>query len=309
MKQKALNLGNIGKLEDIILHNKVVWPDDASFGVCLTHDVDRVKKTYQYLTHSIKKCSLKPMSGLFRKGSEPYWQFENIMQIEKEHGVRSTFFFLKESFRLNPFKPSTWPMSLGRYNLESEKLKRIIQKLDRNGWEIGLHGSIRSYCDEGMLSHEKKALESIVGHDINGIRQHWLNLEIPNTWERQRNIGLIYDTSFSYKNDIGFKEGIHHLFSPAKLNDFVVFPLSIMDTFLFGKHSNYKDAWSEVHKIIDFVEKNHGVLCILWHQMVFYEKDFPVHVAVYKRLIEECQSRGAWFGTCRQAYDLIIKYT
>ncbi|GAH60430.1 unnamed protein product, partial [marine sediment metagenome] len=33
---------------------KTMWPDNKRFAVCLTHDVDRVKKTYQYITHSGK---------------------------------------------------------------------------------------------------------------------------------------------------------------------------------------------------------------------------------------------------------------
>ena len=304
MNRITMNLGNRGTPDKIKLHRNITWPSGAPFGVCLTHDVDRVKKTYQYLTHSVKNRSLKPMLGMLKKRAEPYWQFDNIMRIEHEQGVRSTFFFLNESFRLNPLRPSTWPMSLGRYNINSDRIKAVIRRLDEGGWEIGMHGSIRSYADEGMLAREKTNLESIVGHGINGIRQHWLNLEIPGTWVRQANVGLQYDTTFSDRYTVGFKDGIHHPFSLESLDDFIVIPLSIMDTYLFGQSSSLDGAWSVVEGVLDAVERNKGILCVLWHQMVFYDQDFPLHVAIYKKLIEECKRRGAWFGTCQQVCDL-----
>jgi len=306
MSKIALNLGNHGTPGKIKIHENIHWPGEAPFGVCLTHDVDRVKKTYQYLTHSVRNRSPKPLLGIMRKQAEPYWQFDNIMRIELELKVRSTFFFLNESFRFNPLKPSTWPMSLGRYDMESERIKAMIRRLDEGGWEIGMHGSIRSYADGEMLAREKAALEHILGHGINGIRQHWLNLEIPDTWVRQAKVGLRYDTTFSDRYTVGFKDDIHHPFSPENLDDFVVIPLSIMDTYLFGQCTNLEDAWNVVEGMIDTVERNRGVLCVLWHQMVFFEQDFPVHVAIYKKLIEECKGRGAWFGTCQEVHDLAL---
>lgn len=305
MSKIKLNIGNSGSLGKINLYESIPWPNSAPFGVCLTHDVDRVRKTYQYLTHSIRNRTLKPMLGILKREENPYWQFDYIMRIEQEREVRSTFFFLNESFRFKPLKPSTWPMSLGRYNIKSKKIKTVIRRLDEGGWEIGMHGSIRSYADEALLAQEKATLENIVGHGINGIRQHWLNLEIPDTWVRQANVGLMYDTTFSERYAVGFKDGIHHPFSPESLEEFVVFPLSIMDTFLFGQCSKLDDAWDVVEGIIDTVESERGVLCVLWHQMAFFEQDFPLHVAIYKKLIEECQERGAWFGTCEQVCDLI----
>ena len=80
-----------------------------------------------------------------------------------------------------------------------------------------------------------------------------------------------------------------------------------MDSFLFGKYPDYEKALSEVKKIIDEVEKQQGVLCVLWHQRVFFEKEFPNHVEIYKKIIEECLTRKAWFGTCSEASDLISK--
>ena len=95
-----------------------------SFQVCLSHDIDRTRKTFQYFTHSlkslkkgnIKECGYQ-VTSLFRKN--PYWQFDRIIKLEEEFKVRSTMFFLNESFPFKIFKIKTWPLSVGYYNIES----------------------------------------------------------------------------------------------------------------------------------------------------------------------------------------------
>ena len=46
---KNLDQGNTGLFDrDSCDFNPVKWPKGSKFAVCLTHDVDRTKKTYQY---------------------------------------------------------------------------------------------------------------------------------------------------------------------------------------------------------------------------------------------------------------------
>ena len=63
--------------------------------VAITHDVDRVYKTYQYLTYSlknVKKINFKELvyhlSSIFR--NNPYWCFPEIIRIENEYNIKST---------------------------------------------------------------------------------------------------------------------------------------------------------------------------------------------------------------------------
>jgi hypothetical protein len=118
-----------------------IWPGGAPYALCLSHDVDRVKKQlYHYVFYAAKGgfrgLSIQAASLYKRmRGEEPYWNFERIMELEDRLGVRSTFLFLIET--AHGFSPKYW----GRYDINRDEVKSVIRTLDRGGWEIGLHGS------------------------------------------------------------------------------------------------------------------------------------------------------------------------
>lgn len=272
------------------------------FIICLTHDVDKVKKTYQYFSKDLKNFKFKNISSILKKkNDEPYYCFDKIIDLEDKYNVRSTFFFLQESLRFNIFSKNNWEKSLGKYKFSDNNIKSIIKILDNNGWEIGLHGSYNSYKDVELLKFEKHALESILGRNIKGIRQHYLNLDIPKTWVYQKEAGFVYDSSLGLKNEVGFPKKIYKPYVDS-ISGIKIIPITIMDGYLFNLYNNYDEMWSSCIKIIDEAERNEAVLNILWHQRVFHNADFPFYVNLYKKIIEECKNRNAHFVKCE---DLI----
>ena len=161
--------------------------------------------------------------------------------------------------------------------------------LDSNGWEIGLHGSFLSFKSMELLIKEKAVLESITGHKISGIRQHYLNLD-NKTWLYQKQAGFIYDTSFGYNNKIGFKGDKYKPFKPY--NDyFIVFPMVMMDNPFVAN----KNKWSDLEFIIDTAIREDSVLVINWHTNHFNENEFPNYMSDYIKLIEIFKSKNAEF--------------
>ncbi len=275
-----------------------------SYFLCLSHDVDRVYKTYQVLYYSAKAITRGDLGGFAYHLSStlkdnPYWNFEKIMDIEEDLGVKSTFFFLNESIPFNPVQFSNWKLSLGRYSWDDPRVSKMIRDLDSGGWEIGLHGSYNSYRDASLLSTEKSKLEEIIGHEVKGVRQHYLNLT-DETWIIQRNLGLLYDSTLGSTVDIGFPEGRYHPFKPFK-DEFVVVPLVIMDSCLMSK----KNPREEYRRILDVAEERSAFVTINWHQRVFNEKEFPGYSEVYKEIIQESLQRGAWVSPIYEALNFL----
>lgn len=278
-----------------------IWPGKKAFAVCLTHDVDRVRRTYQYITKS-GQGKLRRAQGRLGFGN-PYWCFPKIMALEDKFKVRSTFFFLQESKRMNPLKPKEWVLSGGKYKFSDKKVSEIIRVLDRNGWEIGLHGSYESGRNENLLREEKEQLEHVLGDAVIGIRQHYLRLEIPDTWKSQQRVGFLYDASFGFTDRIGFRDNRHLPFYPIE-GSFLEIPLTLMDGALFGDCDEEDAVWGKCLNLIETAERRGGLLTVLWHQRVFDENDFPGWSGVYAAIIEECMKRDAYFGTCKDMCDL-----
>lgn len=287
------------------LIQKTFWPYGKRFAVCLTHDVDEIKKTYQYITRPlqyIKEGNLKglkyQLSSLGRKiikREEPYWTFEKIIHLEQRLGVKSTFFFLNESCKVKLSDRSTWRHYGRRYRVTDEKVAEVIRRLHSGGWEVGLHGSFYSYNDINKLKREKEILERVLGARVHGVRQHNLNLAIPDTWRIHEKLGLEYDTTLGFNDCVGFRWGTCFPFHPfdketGKPMKLLEIPLVIEDIALFS----YDDPWTVCTDLINTVKRYGGVLTLLWHHSVFNKLEYPGWAEIYERIIKVCKEEGAW---------------
>lgn len=275
------------------------------FYVCLSHDVDHLYKTHQYFSHFVK-CLFQGRLGsaayqirsVFLKDN--YWCLEQVVEEERRLGVTSTFYFLNETLPFRFFNPGNWRLSVGRYSIFDKRIQESIRYLDANGWEVGVHGSFNSYKDQNLLLEEKKGLEQILGHSVNGIRQHFLNLD-DETWRLQKAVGFKYDASYGFTDDVGFKEKKYHAFCAEQLEDYPIVPLAAMDFCLMAK----PDPWKVATDLIVEAEENEACLVINWHQRTFNGKEFPGYGDLYFRIIRECQGRKATFLNVGQYVERI----
>jgi peptidoglycan/xylan/chitin deacetylase (PgdA/CDA1 family) len=274
--------------------------------VALSHDVDRVLKTYQAFSHGLKSLKKGHISDVVFhlktfNNTKIYWNFEDVIDIENRFNVKSTFFFLNESIPFELFNLNNWKLSLGRYNIQESRIVNIIKWLNINGWEIGVHGSYNSYQNIELLIQEKKILEEIISEKIIGIRQHYLNLN-PLTWKLQKEAGFLYDSSFGFTRQIGFLDKKYTPFSPFN-NEFIVFPLVIMDS-CFVKTL---DKWIRLKQLILDAKTNNAVIVINWHTNNYNEREYVGFKRDYIELINCLKSEGAIFDTLKNFYLNDIK--
>lgn len=284
--------------------------EDASFALLLTHDVDRPYKTYQSLYYAITgggSGSRRYHLSSLLSSTNPYWQFDRIASLEDELGVRSAFYFLSEQslFRDRPPREwatmEGWMLYAGRYELDDPRIREQIERLDAEGWEVGLHGSYESYRDADRLAAEKAELEAALGHSVQGGRQHHLNLEVPETWRRHRDLGLRYDSSLGSSDEYGFQHG-HGVVRPFD-DEFVVFPLTIMEQSLPDPGVDFETAWDACLDVLREAREQTAVATVLWHPRHFSSRDFPGHTRLYRRLIEHALDAGAWVGPPGEFYE------
>lgn len=282
------------------------WPDGHRFAMVLTHDVDEVSKRHQYLPSiagafrrgCVSELFYHLSNLLFRHGlNNPYWTFDAIIKLENALGVKSTFYFLHETGKVNPFKFRSWILYSGRYRITRLEIQEVIKKLKAAGFEIGVHGSYRSYCDTNLLMNEKRILEWVTGDKVLGVRQHYLNYNPVDTPRIHLECGFAYDSSIGLKpaSGIGFRRGTCFPFLVTDVKgtscQVLELPLIIMDSAV-----GISAQPEECFRLMDQVEKYRGVLTILWHTRNFCEKENRLLANLYEKLIIEAQARNAWIA-------------
>lgn len=254
------------------------YPDDKKFAVCLTHDVD--------FLDDMKRVSMGPGRVMrpFLSKRKSWRSLEDIITIEQENDAKSTFFFMVEDPGNEDFE----------YSIE-EVGEAICQISDR-GWEVGLHGGHDTYLSHAAIINRKKRMEGVLGRMIQGYRNHYLRFKIPDTWAYLSEAGFKYDSTLGYSGCIGFRNGMCHPFMPFDLNrnskiDIVEIPLHVMDrTILSHMNLDVKSAWDLTQKTIESVEKNHGVLTVVWHN----DPKLDENMKFYRKLLEFCREKDAW---------------
>jgi len=282
-----------------------VADDGYEFALCLTHDVDRPYKTVAHsLYHAVRDRRLSHLLDVVRS-DRPYWQFDDLMAVEEDLGVRSALYFLSER-RLTELAPSelfdaeTLVQQFGRYDVRSAAFEDVLARLDGGGWEVGLHGSFATATDRERLVHEKRRLEDALGHPIVGGRQHYLRLSVPETWRHYADAGLRYDASLGSSRDYGFDHG-YGVRRPLD-DEFVVFPLTLMEVTLPDPGSNTDEAWHACENLLTEAAANDAVMTVLWHPRYFNEREFPGYRRLYRRLVERALEMSAWVGPPADLY-------
>lgn len=279
----------------------IEYPDDAPFAVCLTHDIDTI---YQSLLFKGLKACLAfrkqdysraiTSIGQIRSRKRPLCNFSAIMDLEEKYDAKSTFFFMAE----NPGEQD--------YSYDIEDIGPEIGEIVDRGWEVGLHGGHGTYLDPHQMRQKKERLEKVTGRAVHGYRNHYLRFRVPDTWEYLSQAGFTYDATYGYADCVGFRNGMCHPFKPYNLNanreiDIVEIPLAIMDwTFSNYMRMDTVKAWDMIKRLIETVEKYHGVLTILWHNTYMDGEN----LRLYEKILNYCGNRKAWMTN---SGDLILR--
>jgi len=271
------------------------WPGGEPFAAFISHDVDRVHKwTYKRIGYELLRTPWRA-PRLIRSvlgPHDPYWNFPEIMAAEEEAGVRSTFFFGTGRYeRRDPSYELSW-------------VEGVLRELLEGGWEVGLHGSMGSYRDAEKLREERGKLSALAG-DVQGIRQHYLKLAVPETWRAQEEAGFRYDATLGYSRREGFRAGTSLPFFPfdperGEAIDILAIPLGIMDTTLttFQKYGR-DEAFEVVERFLREAESSGGMFSLLVHQRALDGEEFPYMGPLYRKVLQKIRERGAYVARGR----------
>ena len=262
-------------------------PDGYSCVVSLTHDIDLINQTWKSKAILVKQKRFNEI--IWKK--EPYRNLDVFMDLEESCGGKGTYFVMA----LRKSEP--------HFNYDTYQYQNDFREIIARGHEVGLHGGLSAYNSPTKLIQEKTTLEAVLGRPVNGYRSHYMQLDIPETWQILTNMGFLYDaTFFNMKHHSQRWKGWYPPdpfapFRPTKNKeqiDLWVMPLTHADFVFYDycKLSNEKTCRYVVKKINE-AKKEKGYVSLLWHNStVGGGKD-----EVFKKIVQCSVECNAWMPT------------
>lgn len=321
----------IKKLNQKGLRKKNIWPENKSFALAITHDVDLLtgnstKSLIRYYQKQIKTdfkslikmpliASKDIVMSYFRyllKDKDPLWDFEIWTDLESKYNFKSTFFaFIRPELK-NEIHDFDCLYKLNDPVIFQKKkisVANFFKFLYNSGWEVGLHGSFLSYDSEKIFRKQKLALQEIIQSEVFSTRQHFLHYDIKKTPLVHHQAGIKVDSTIGFNRNIGFRAGTCMPYfsqdNEGNMLDVLEFPQIIMDVSLFSTSAlelNAEKAIERSLKLMDKVEKVGGCLTINFHPNYLYKKD---RMLVFETILQEAKSRNAYNATLKELYKIV----
>jgi len=312
-------------------------PFNHKIALCLTHDIDIVSymplllalKSF-YVKKNIKEGIIRLFLAFVHYGStfifrmhlserrdtysllpqqivqsllpyNPYWNFDEFDQIEREFKANNSTYYFQTGLSRKTFEGLFNSIEID-YSIDSIQIRRVIKTLRQRGYEIGLHGSILSFKNAKEMRSEKFKLINTIGTQHIGIRQHRWLMKVPETWKLHAEEGFIYDSSYGYAHDVGFRAGTGFPFNPWDIEKRMELPILeippiIQDGILFLENLlNYsaEEAFKICKGIIDTINRYNGIITLLWHPHINREKK-KYWMDSYRDILRYASRYDPWF--------------
>jgi peptidoglycan/xylan/chitin deacetylase (PgdA/CDA1 family) len=303
-----------------------VWKEDRSFAVALTHDVDRIRyfslrEAWVRLSRVTngeiaRRARFETLLGAFVQAvrtanavtskTDPFWNFERWLRVEQRYGFRSTFFVAAMTSRGGLGDPTYRMADTLQFHGRLLTLEQMLRYFVENGWEVGLHPSVRTCDDAELLAAEKAQLERATRAPVNGLRQHRLMFHVPQTWRVQQRTGFAYDSTLGFNTRLGFRASVALPFCPFNPDaghafNLLELPLSMQDGVLLEEEATSLSKMLErAERQLDEVERANGLAVLLWHPNYASDDSFPGWFAAYEAILDRLSQRRAFVGTAAE---------
>ncbi len=284
---------------ELPLFFKERWPNGKEFAIALTHDSDRIQAPISHLRSVRERFTDEDYALALENRKNLYLNIEGMAAIERKHGYRSSFYFL-----------------LDEYDITS--LTETLSRLRSDGWEMGLHGGLRTSEDLSRMRAEIGLFANAFSTKPQGIREHYLKFDPKVTWRIMEELGLSYDTTWGFNDRPGFKAGLSLPFHPPdsewEMMNILEIPLILMDTSLWGyMHLTEEEGLRMIEKVMAIASSRGGLFTLLWHQEALLMRGGRIYPEILKRIPSSCFVGSAlmidewWRG--RSASNMTISHT
>jgi hypothetical protein len=185
-----------------------------------------------------------------------------------------------------------------RYNIRSQKFKKLIRDIQDGGHEIGLHSSLKAFDHPQQYNREKSRIEDVTVQRCAGLRQHYLRAKFPRFWRLASNAGFEYDSSLGYNFQAGFRAGTCWPFRVFDYQDDKLLPLTELPLtfFEYNLPARGEDSSSEdmISNMIEQVSRYNGLLVALLHPSNYLREPYQ---SLWNHLIQGVEKHAILVDT------------
>lgn len=223
------------------------------------------------------------LKTLYGFKNDPYDTFEYQRTIIQKFNLNFIYFFLLGDYGVND---KNIPVS----NL---KFQSLIKSVSDHS-DVGIHPSFASNQSFRQLEKEIQRLGNIINREVQKSRQHFLKLDLPDTYRNLIELDITDDYTMGYASNYGFRAGICTPFYFYDLDLEVetklkIHPFAIMEgTLKYYMSISPEKASAHFERLIDEVKAVNGTFISLWHN-------------------DSINNIGIWKGW-RQVFEDMIEY-
>ncbi len=214
---------------------------------------------------------------------DPYDTYNWQLKLQKTYNLQPLYFFLVGEY--------------GAYDknisIESFSYQDLIQSIG-DICEVGIHPSYASNKDILRLAHEVKSLAKVLKKEIHRSRQHYVKLQIPETYQNLIDLDITKDYSMGYPSQLGFRAGTASAFLFYDLTleiktKLKVYPFAAMDVTLKDYlQLTPEEASKKLQKIIEEIKEVQGLFISIWHNNSLSDtNDWKGWRIVYEEMVKE----------------------
>ena len=259
---------------------------ENKFECHITHDIDILQSNSRLksiIGDIVKRRDIKlALSRLLPPYTDTVNTYDFLMKQSESIGLQSTFYFMAADYRPEHFAHNGY--------LHKKEFGKLIAEIKQRRHIIGFHPGYNTYNAADRWHEQKTALEKASDTTIDLCRQHFLQIEVPYTFNilEQNNIGQ--DSSLGYPDHAGFRCGTGNKFNVfdflnRKELNVKECPLIIMDTCI----RNQNLTMNEIEKIyvhyIDVCKKYNTPITILFHNSSFDNYHWKGWKELYTKII------------------------
>jgi peptidoglycan/xylan/chitin deacetylase (PgdA/CDA1 family) len=231
--------------------------------VGLSHDVDSIRKDLRHVWRVRGRFTVRQLLLHALGVRNLYDNLADLMEVEEERGVRSTFFIPAVLFNL-------------------DEVEGCLKQLVEGGWEVGLHFVVEGRQLKALLRMERRRLEDLLGMRVEGVRTH--NLAVDEGLLKLYGVeGFIYDSSLRAE-----EVGRSSPFKVEGAGGLVECPIGVMDADLFGRlHLSEEGAFRWTLSRVEEAEgRGEGAFTLLFHQESLSMKGGRIYVRLLDELLK-----------------------